>query len=125
MPVLDAVQEEIPEDLLRDVAEGVAKLAKKREPERFTHATIVELRNRSLTRYNAIPSHYRIQGMKVDLDEHEKIVLAHFEAAVEVLNRLGVLDYKKLEPLMPDCFTASQEVVEDEQVTYGAAAPKK
>jgi hypothetical protein len=59
-----------------------------------------------------------------DLDDSEKRVMATFEASVEVLNRLGVLDLDKLEGVMPHPFTATHEVL-DEGVIGHSFTPQK
>ncbi len=92
--------------------------------EKFSHATIQELRGHTLKRYLALPTRIRLAGMNRDLNDTERQAMAFFEGAVEVLNRLGVLDRDKLDEIMPAPFTAGHEVL-DEGVIGHSFTPQK
>jgi hypothetical protein len=91
---------------------------------KFTYPDIIASRDKAIKLFCEYPYRARIEGMLVDLSDSDKRALAFFEASVEVLNRLGVLDEVKLERVMPRVFTEVQEV--NTEQTYGASfTPQK
>lgn len=97
---------------------------KDRYDEKFMYATVQELRDQTIRRYNTYPLRCRLQGMTRDLDHHDLRIMAGFEAVVEVLNRLGVLDRAKLDAIIPKPFTVTHEV-NDEQTCGHNFTPQK
>lgn len=94
-------------------------------PEKFTYTTLREVWSHSIGRLTRYPTRQRLEGMNRDLNQQDKIVMAYFEASVEVLNRLGVLDRDKLDAIMPAPFTASHEVLDEGIVGHTFTPHKK
>ncbi len=131
MPVLDSVKDDL-SDIVPTPEERVAlaaQLQKMLPPEltvrvKFMYRDLRDTMDQVHRRYVGYPTRIRLEGMIRDLDEKEKLAMAHFEASVEILNRLGVLDRAKLEGVMPAPFTAGHEVL-DEGVVGHTFTPQK
>jgi hypothetical protein len=93
--------------------------------EKFSLSVIHEVRDHTHKRLMAYPTRIRLYSMKRDLNEGEKLTMAGFEAAVEVLNRLGVLDRVKLGEILPSPFTAGHEVLDEGIVGHTFTQQKK
>jgi len=101
----------------RRVIREVIGLPTSPAPSRFTYSDLIALRDKVIKLNATGQARCRLPGMIKDLTCHELIDLAYFEAAVEVLNRLGVIDRTKLDKVMPVSFAADHEVIVDQ--TYG------
>jgi hypothetical protein len=78
---------------------------------RFDRADIVAIRDKATKCFVGYPYRLRLPGMKFDLNDDDKRALAYFEAAVEVLNRLGALDADYYDAIRPVPYTEVQEVI--------------
>lgn len=92
---------------------------------RFDFTDLIALRDRAIRRYVNFPSHIRLDSMIVDLDESDKRSLAYLEAAVEVMNSLGLVFRTRLDATMPRPYTASQEVNDEETVGHNFTSQKR
>lgn len=90
----------------------------------FDNRVIHDLIDQTHRRYVGYPTRIRLSEMKRDLNERERLTMAGFEAAVEILNRLGVLDRSMLQKILPAPFTADHEVL-DEGVIGHSFTPQK
>lgn len=114
----------------RRTKETVARVANRlmvRTPTPFGQLDLEEIRDRAVRRFADYPTRGRLFGMTRDLDDGEKRTLAMFEASIEVLNRMGLLDREKLQRSAPQIWTASQEVLDEGIYSYsvrGAASRK-
>jgi len=86
---------------------------------KFTHADLTSIRDKAIKLVTFGSARCRLEGMARDLTAHEQVSLAYFEASVEVMNRLGVLDRTKLDGVMPTPFQADHDVI-DEEVCRGS-----
>lgn len=114
----------------RQTKEAVARCANRlmvRLPTSFNATDLEEVRDRAVTRFRDYPTRGRLSGMRFDLDDSQKRTLAMFEASIEVLNRMGLLDRSKLERAAPRIWTVVQEVIEDESysVSIRGAATRR
>jgi len=108
------------ENLFEDTGRLVGPQPLPKFDQRAIHALI----DQTHRRYIGYPTRIRLSEMKRDLNERERLTMAAFEAAVEILNRLGVLDREKLQLILPAPFTAGHEVL-DEGVIGHSFTPQK
>lgn len=90
----------------------------------FEPSDIVSLRDEATKRFISYPHRLRLPGMNRDLNDDDKRALAFFEASVQVLNRLGALDFQHFEAIKPAPFTAGHEVI-DEGIIGHSFTPQK
>jgi len=117
MPVLDSMKEDM-SDLIGSDEERdrLVKAVEALLSPQFNYSKLKlfgDMRDKAIRFFTSYPYRMRMPGMIVDLTDSDKQVLAYFEAAVEILNFLGVLDRTKLDLAMPKLFTEVQEPVND------------
>jgi hypothetical protein len=78
------------------------------------------IRDRAISSLVKVPARCRLTGMTVDLTDQEKHILAFYESAVStVFEKLGIDPTKEqLDALLSTVFTATQESVFGEDVSY-------
>jgi hypothetical protein len=109
------MSEKIGRDLIRQV---IGKPEKSWPTRKLSFTDLIDVRDKGIRNFVRYAPRLRLPGMIKDLDEHDKRSLAFFEAAVEVLNNLGVLDYDRFMATWQEPFTEIQEVITEQ--TYGA-----
>lgn len=86
---------------------------------KFDYTHVGAIRDAAVRRFIGYPYRARIGNMVVDLDDSDKRALAFFEASIEIMNQLGLIESSRLERVMPRVFTEVQEV--NNEQTYGSS----
>lgn len=103
---------------IKDVERIVAAGQRSKQTSSFTIQTLNEFRDGAIGQFLAYPGRCRLPKMTRDLKEDELRILAFYDASIGILNRMGVLDPKKLATALPYVYTHVQEVIEDQAVRY-------
>lgn len=83
----------------------------------FRYADIAWVRSKAIEEFNNLPTRCRLAGMTSDLKDDDKRFIAIILASISYMSREGALKEGAF-ALLPRPFTASQEVVEGEVVSY-------
>lgn len=95
-------------------------MAEQRVSNKFTYGELNTLRDKAIAHFVKIPGRCRLDGMNIDLDDSDKRAVAFFEASIEFLNRMGVLDAKRLAEVQPMLHEVIHEVLEEGIVSHNA-----
>jgi hypothetical protein len=87
----------------------------------LTQADVQLIRDGAIQHFTKMPTRCRLPGMVRDLNDDEKRIIAFFEASVTHLNRVGVTSPEAVAAVVPQLFTVTQEVIEQEAASYSKA----
>jgi hypothetical protein len=89
---------------------------------KFTYEELVAFRDKAIMHFVKIPGRCRLDGMHIDLDDSDRRAIAFFEASIELLNRMGVLNAKRLDEVAPILHEMVHEVLDEGIVRFDANA---